>query len=191
MWSAAPRCAVRGVFVEGGGLSCSPSSPPLSLEVVCAHALLARCGGGLHACPHMFLSSHPHPYPTPTSTRVRAVRLQAKLKLPLLSYQKDAAHLLTVNFDPALVKLLREVKYFLLLGLEVPGSALEIFQKAETFRRQTGNLDLLVNMWVWGCLRYQAACLCVWAGGLGEAAWSDSGRGGLCALGPGVVVVCL
>jgi dynein heavy chain len=74
--------------------------------------------------------------------------VQAKLKLPLLAYQKDAAHLLTVNFDPALVKLLREVKYFLLLGLEVPGSALEIFQKAETFRRQTGNLDLLVNMCV-------------------------------------------
>ena len=73
--------------------------------------------------------------------------MQAKLKLPLLAYQKDAPHLLTVNFDPALVKLLREVKYFLLLGLEVPGSALEIFQKAETFRRQTGNLDLLVNMY--------------------------------------------
>jgi dynein heavy chain len=72
---------------------------------------------------------------------------QAKLKLPLLSYQRDAAHLLTVNFDPALVKLLREVKYFLLLGLEVPSSALEIFQKAETFRRQTGNLDLIVNMY--------------------------------------------
>jgi dynein heavy chain len=78
--------------------------------------------------------------------RARAGR-QAKLKLPLLAYQKDAGHLLTVNFDPALVKLLREVKYFLLLGLEVPGSALDIFQKAETFRRQTGNLDLLVNMY--------------------------------------------
>jgi len=55
--------------------------------------------------------------------------------------------LLAVNFDPGLVRLLREVKYFLLLGLEVPSSALEIYKKAETFRRQTGNLDLLVGMY--------------------------------------------
>jgi hypothetical protein len=44
------------------------------------------------------------------------------------------------------VRLLREVKYFLLLGLEVPATALEIYKKAETFRRQTGNLDLIVAM---------------------------------------------
>lgn len=55
--------------------------------------------------------------------------------------------LLAVNFDPALVRLLREVKYFLLLGLEVPAAALEVFKKAEVFRRQTGNLDLLVNQY--------------------------------------------
>jgi dynein heavy chain, axonemal len=57
------------------------------------------------------------------------------------------ASLLQVNFDPALVRLLREVKYFLLLGLEVPAAALEVYKKAEIFRRQTGNLDLLVNMY--------------------------------------------
>ncbi|RYY38442.1 hypothetical protein EON62_00440, partial [archaeon] len=94
---------------------------------------------------------------------------QAKLKLPLLVRMKDAqggsssggsallsggggdadvdGQLMQVNFDAALVRLLREVKYFLLLSLEVPASALEIFKKAETFRRQTGNLDLLVNMY--------------------------------------------
>ena len=44
------------------------------------------------------------------------------------------------------MRLLREVKYFLLLGLEVPATALEIYKKAETFRRQTGNLDLIVAM---------------------------------------------
>ena len=45
------------------------------------------------------------------------------------------------------IRLLREVKYFLLLGLEVPDNALQIYKKAETFRRQTGNLDLIVNIY--------------------------------------------
>lgn len=70
---------------------------------------------------------------------------QAKLKLPLLIRDLDNS-LLSVNFDPALVKLLREVKYFLLLGLTVPESALEIYKQVEIFRRWTGNLDLIVNM---------------------------------------------
>jgi dynein heavy chain, axonemal len=55
--------------------------------------------------------------------------------------------LLKVNFDPLLVRLLREIKYFLLLGLEVPPSAMDIYQKVEIFRRHTGNLDLIVNMY--------------------------------------------
>eukprot|EP00903_Cladosiphon_okamuranus_P006208 g6103.t2 len=70
---------------------------------------------------------------------------QAKLKLPLLIRDLEKS-LLNVNFDPALVKLLREVKYFLLLGLTVPDSALDIYKQVETFRRWTGNLDLIVNM---------------------------------------------
>ncbi|CAB1116950.1 unnamed protein product [Ectocarpus sp. CCAP 1310/34] len=70
---------------------------------------------------------------------------QAKLKLPLLIRDLDKS-LLNVNFDPALVKLLREVKYFLLLGLTVPDSALEVYKQVEIFRRWTGNLDLIVNM---------------------------------------------
>jgi dynein heavy chain, axonemal len=70
---------------------------------------------------------------------------QAKLKLPLLLRDAEK-QLLGVNFDPALVKLLREVKYFLLLGLTVPDSALHIYAQVETFRRWTGNLDLIVNM---------------------------------------------
>ena len=44
----------------------------------------------------------------------------AKLKLPLLVRSNDT-RLITVNFDPALVKLLREVKHFLLLGLLLLG----------------------------------------------------------------------
>ena len=76
---------------------------------------------------------------------------QAKLRLPLLARQSpttpNGTGLLRVNFDPALVRLLREVKYFLLLKLDVPSSALDIYRKAETYRTQTGNLDLIVNMY--------------------------------------------
>ena len=57
-----------------------------------------------------------------------------------------AAAMLDVNFDPSLVCLLREVKYFLLLGLEVPASALDIYKRAEMYRRFTGALDLMVGM---------------------------------------------
>ena len=71
---------------------------------------------------------------------------QAKLKLPLLR-REEGSTMLNVNFDPALVRLLREVKYFLLLELDVPDTALQIYRKAEVFRRQTGNLDLIVNMY--------------------------------------------
>lgn len=69
----------------------------------------------------------------------------AKLELPLLRRSEESRQLVT-NFDPALVRLLREVKYFLLLGLSVPDSALKIFQSTDTFRAWTGNLDLVVNM---------------------------------------------
>ena len=69
----------------------------------------------------------------------------AKLKLPLLTRSVET-RLLTVNFDPALVRLLREVKYFLLLGLDVPTTATDIYQQVEVFRRWTGNLDLIVNI---------------------------------------------
>lgn len=39
--------------------------------------------------------------------------------------------MLRVNFDPLIVRLLREVKYLLLLGLRVPESALEIYERGE------------------------------------------------------------
>ena len=68
-----------------------------------------------------------------------------KLRLPLL--MRLPGGLLKVNFDPSLVRLLREVKYFLLLGLNVPESALAIFDRAETYRKHTGNMELVVNMY--------------------------------------------
>ena len=67
---------------------------------------------------------------------------QAKLKLPLLIRQPENRHL-CVNFDPALVRLLREAKYFLLLGRDIPKSAQEIYDQVETFRQWTGKLDLI------------------------------------------------
>ena len=71
---------------------------------------------------------------------------QTKLKLPLLR-RDPRTNTLEVNFDADLVCLLREVKYFLLLKLPVPESAIQIFKKAEVFRTQTGNLELIVNMY--------------------------------------------
>lgn len=73
---------------------------------------------------------------------------EAKLKLSLL--RRDATSklpLLHVNFDPALVCLLREVKYFLSLNVSVPEAALAIYRNEEVFRVQTGNLDLIVNLY--------------------------------------------
>ena len=69
-----------------------------------------------------------------------------KLKQSLLRRDPNTSWVY-VNFDPALVCLLRETKYFLLLGLEVPQSAMTIYSMAETYRQQTGNLDLIVNIY--------------------------------------------
>ncbi|MEW5311809.1 MAG: hypothetical protein WDW38_003494 [Sanguina aurantia] len=73
-----------------------------------------------------------------------------KLDMPLLrlvdASSKDAP-VLGVNFDPALVRLLRETKYFLLLRVEVPESAQAIFQHADTFRQQISSLDLICSIY--------------------------------------------
>ncbi|KDO31249.1 hypothetical protein SPRG_03866 [Saprolegnia parasitica CBS 223.65] len=69
---------------------------------------------------------------------------QAKLKLPIL-VRNPHTRILRVNFDPALEKLLREVKYLRCLGLDVPQSALSISQKEETFRKYRGDLMYIVE----------------------------------------------
>jgi dynein heavy chain len=43
--------------------------------------------------------------------------------------------ILRVNFDPALTRLLREVRYFKLLELSVPQQAAEIYDQDEQFRQ--------------------------------------------------------
>ncbi|XP_035866411.1 dynein heavy chain 11, axonemal isoform X1 [Phyllostomus discolor] len=54
--------------------------------------------------------------------------------------------LLSVNFDPKLVAVLREVKYLLMLKKsDVPDSASAIFQKRSTILKYVGNLELLVQ----------------------------------------------
>eukprot|EP00959_Pyramimonas_sp_CCMP1952_P350183 7336879-Pyramimonas_sp.AAC.1 len=42
-----------------------------------------------------------------------------------------------VNFDPLLLCLLREVKYFIQLEIEVPENALKVYSRGESFRQQT------------------------------------------------------
>ncbi|XP_029423391.1 dynein heavy chain 11, axonemal [Nannospalax galili] len=54
--------------------------------------------------------------------------------------------LLSVNFDPKLVAVLREVKYLLMLKKsDIPDSALTIFKKKNTILKYIGNLELLVQ----------------------------------------------
>ena len=65
---------------------------------------------------------------------------QAKLKNPLLRSENDPEFgypLLYVNFDPLLVRLLREVKYFLLLGFEAPTAAYRPMDTPRFFGRAT------------------------------------------------------
>jgi dynein heavy chain len=73
---------------------------------------------------------------------------EAKLNLPLLQFHEDATPdlpLLAVNFDPALVALLRETKYFLLLQIRVPDAAAAVFERADLYRSQIGSLELMVG----------------------------------------------
>ena len=52
-----------------------------------------------------------------------------------------------VNFDPILTALLREVKYLQLLDIKVPDRASKLYESVDTYRYQTQNLDLIVDMY--------------------------------------------
>jgi dynein heavy chain len=52
-----------------------------------------------------------------------------------------------VNFDLVLKALLREVKYLLLLDLDVPDTASVLYSRVDIFRHQTGQLELIVDMY--------------------------------------------
>ncbi|KAJ1334726.1 hypothetical protein BSLG_007881 [Batrachochytrium salamandrivorans] len=57
------------------------------------------------------------------------------------------ASLLKVNFDPKVVALLREVKYFGALAVQLPPEAVNIYSKAETFRKYIFSLESIANMY--------------------------------------------
>jgi dynein heavy chain len=69
---------------------------------------------------------------------------QSKLRLPLLKRERESKYL-HVNFSSNLTKLLREVRYFLLMDLIVPESAVVIFGKTEYFRSLNHGLDRVVT----------------------------------------------
>ena len=73
----------------------------------------------------------------------------AKLRLPLMLRDEESGRL-SVNFDPDLVRLLREVRYFGYLSteerpLQVPAAAKELHKDAELFRVLVGNLTLITS----------------------------------------------
>ncbi|CAE8644925.1 unnamed protein product [Polarella glacialis] len=69
-----------------------------------------------------------------------------KLSMRLLR-RHDKTGLLKVNFDPALVRLLREVRFFLIYGLKVPGPAVACRSQVDTYRRWTSQLDHIVELY--------------------------------------------
>jgi len=70
---------------------------------------------------------------------------EERLKQALLVRAADGS--VAVNFDPALTKLLREVRYFQLQGVEVPPGAVRVFKRGEVLRQQTGNMELVARLY--------------------------------------------
>lgn len=66
-------------------------------------------------------------------------------KLQNFLLTKNEQGTLRINFDPALVRLLREVKYMKQLSMDVIPTAEEMFVKSEVYRRQIVSLDLIVQ----------------------------------------------
>ena len=96
-------------------------------------------------CPHL---------PSPPSSSQVAATSDEKLNLPLLKKlepqpgaSSPSVPRLGVNFDPDLVRLLRETKYFLLLKCEVPENALKIFQSSDQFRTQISSIELICSVY--------------------------------------------
>lgn len=65
----------------------------------------------------------------------------------VLLKRQDSGGLLRVNFDPKLTRLLREVKYMELQGLEVPPDAKAIHEKAEVYRVRASSLEILCEQY--------------------------------------------
>ena len=65
----------------------------------------------------------------------------------LLYREQTEMGFIRVNFDPVLVRLLREVKYLLLMDIEVPERAQLLFKRVNVYRSQTGNLEIVCDMY--------------------------------------------
>lgn len=76
-----------------------------------------------------------------------------KLDLKLLKYNEEdkksdiTTKSLQVNFDQNLVRLLKEVKYFLQFGYQIPNNAQDIYDKADQYRDYVWTLDEIVFMY--------------------------------------------
>ena len=58
------------------------------------------------------------------------------MKKPLLRHDKDKnSKTIYVNFDPELVKLLRESKYFIFCGIEIPDNPQAIYSQVDRYRK--------------------------------------------------------
>ena len=69
------------------------------------------------------------------------------LNQPLIN-RNEETKLISVNFDPQLVAVLREVKYLEIRAEEsVPESASAIYSRYDTLWKFTTNLDLTVNLY--------------------------------------------
>nr|CAD7593188.1 unnamed protein product [Timema genevievae] len=70
---------------------------------------------------------------------------ERKLKLPLL-LRRASNQELALNFDPELVAILREVHYLRLMDKDnIPEEALKIYERSETFRKYTSNLNQTIQ----------------------------------------------
>jgi len=72
---------------------------------------------------------------------------EEKLNLFLLVRDATDPRLIRVNFDPVLVRLLREAKYFQELGKTVPDSLMRLYQKNDVYYQYTSKLDMMASQY--------------------------------------------
>jgi dynein heavy chain len=70
---------------------------------------------------------------------------ESNLHKPLLC--RDEKGLLKVNCDPKVVALLREVKYFNALTVQVPQKAMDVYSKQDELQDHISNLDFIVTQY--------------------------------------------
>ncbi|RKO98183.1 hypothetical protein CXG81DRAFT_17063 [Caulochytrium protostelioides] len=71
---------------------------------------------------------------------------QTNLSKPLLVYKDGSATLIAINFDPNVITLLREMRYFEHLTMTPPVAAQDIYAKSNVFRDYIFRLDHVANM---------------------------------------------